>query len=266
MYSEDEILALMIALMCTLVGWCPFFWQAVWIRGERHPTGVRLPLFLGLAAAGGLLYVVLTRWSAHDVRDSTPYLGFYAVLGAGWLGLVRPILDYLDLRLRDDVLERGNPASSWAGGGAMLGLMACFAGGNIGDGPGWWVVIYSAMLATGTAFLSWIALDLCTGIADTISIGRDVAAGVRAAGFWIGLGLILGRAAAGNWVSFEAANIDFLTYGWPALGLLAVAIGIEREFRPEGSFAKAPLLLQGVLPAALYVGEGVADLYLFGAP
>jgi hypothetical protein len=40
-------------------------------------------------------------------------------------------------------LEHGNPAA-----GAILGLTLAFARGNIGNGPGWWVVVFSAGMST----------------------------------------------------------------------------------------------------------------------
>jgi hypothetical protein len=266
MFSQDEVFVLVISVVCATIGWGKFARQACLIWPYRYPIVARFPLLIALALAAALLYYILAQWSSHDVRDSVPYTVFYLVVGAGWLALCRHLLDYLDLRVRDDVLERGNAASGWACGGAFLGLMACFAGGNVGDGPGWWVVIYSAILATAGAALAWVILDMSTQLADNISIERDVAAGMRAGAFWIAAGLILGRAVAGNWVSFDAANHDFLYYGWPVLGLLSVAILIELTVRPGGILARMPVFLRGALPAAVYVAGGVGCLIAYGQP
>ena len=35
--------------------------------------------------------------------------------------------------------------------GALVGVTFCYAGGNIGDGPGWWVVVFSAGAGDGDA-------------------------------------------------------------------------------------------------------------------
>jgi uncharacterized membrane protein YjfL (UPF0719 family) len=253
MYSGDEIVALIIAGMIALHSWGQFLMQVTLIRPYRYQPAARFPLYVAVGLSGVALFYILNQWSSHDVRDSGQYTFFYLVLGAGWLGLGRYVMNYLNLCLRDDLLERNNAASGWACGGALLGIMLCFAGGNVGDGPGWWVVIYCAVLATGTAAVAWIILDVLTGASDTISIDRDVAAGIRIGGFWIAGGLILGRAVAGNWISFDAANKDFLVLGWPFLLLLAIATLVELPFRPGGSYEKTSLFIKGVLPAAIYV-------------
>ena len=41
----------------------------------------------------------------------------------------------------------------------MLGVTLCYAGGNIGNGPGWWVVVFSAGLSTVALFAAWMVLD-----------------------------------------------------------------------------------------------------------
>jgi uncharacterized membrane protein YjfL (UPF0719 family) len=266
MYSQDELFVLMIFLLGATVSWGKLIRQASLVWPYRYQAVARFPLLIALLLAAALLYFVLNRWSSSDVRDSAPYTFFYFVMGVGWLALCRHLLNYLDLCIRDDVLERGNLASGLACGGALLGFMACFAGGNVGDGPGWWVVIYSAILATGAVSLAWLVLDLLTGMADAISIDRDVAAGVRAGGFWIGAGIILGRAVAGNWVSFDDANRDFFFYGWPVLGLVSIALIIERVVRPGRTGSKPPFALVGALPAMIYIAVGFACLFAFGKP
>ncbi len=265
MFSQGELFVLIISGFFAGPLWIKFARQCV-TRPFRTPFVTRLLLLGSLALAGALLGYVLLEWSSHDVRSNNFYIVFYFIMGVTWLGLGQKLLDCLNLRARDDVLERGNLASGWACGGAVIGLTACYAGGNVGDGPGWWVVIYSAVLSTGAAALAWIILDVTTGLTDTISIERDVAAGLRAGGFWIGAGLILGRAVAGNWVALEATNRDFLAYAWPMLPLLAVALAVELGTRPRAVLARAPLAVRGVLPGAIYVGAGLAFLIHFGAP
>jgi len=253
MYSQDELIALIFSGMIAFQSWGRFLTQVAGIRPYRYAPVVRFPLYAALVLSGAALYTVISQWSSHDVRDSRQYTFFYLVLGAGWLGLGPAFLRYLNLYLRDDLLERNNVASGWAGGGALLGLTLCFAGGNVGDGPGWWVVIYCAALATGTAALGWILLDALTKVSDNISIERDVSAGIRAGGFWIAAGLVLGRAVAGDWVSFGAANMDFVRLGWPFLLLVAVAMLVELPLRPGGAYEKTSAFLKGMMPAAGYI-------------
>jgi hypothetical protein len=253
MYSQDELFALAFAGFAALHSWGTFIAQAVAIRPYRYQNSVRFPLYCGILLSGTVLYYVISFWSSHDVRDSQLYTFFYLILGAGWLGFARYAMAYLGLCPRYDVLERNNPAAGWACGGALVGIMLCFAGGNIGDGPGWWVVIYCAALSTGTAAVAWIILDSITRAADNISVERDVATGLRAAGFWIAAGVILGRAVAGDWISLQQANIDFIKIGWPMLILLVGATALERPLRPGGNFEQTSVLLKGVAPGAFYV-------------
>ena len=89
---------------------------------------------------------------------------------------------------------------------------------------------------------------------------RDAAAGVRIAGFFVGAGLILGRAVAGDWTSAGATLFDFGRIGWPVILLLALAVLIERKLRPSPETLGRPVLIGGVLPLLVYTGIGVAAL------
>ena len=97
-------------------------------------------------------------------------------------------------RARDARQLRDIPSGSIS---ASVGKPAgdCFAGGNVGDGPGWWVVVFCAALSTGALFLLWGALQAATDLADSIVIERDGASAVRLAGFLVACGLVLGRSA-----------------------------------------------------------------------
>jgi hypothetical protein len=265
-FSQDEIFALFIAGGIALLSWGQFLMQVILIRPYRYQPVIRIPLYVSVVLSGAALFYVISEWSSHDVRDSQQYTFFYLVMGAGWLGLARPLLNYLSLFLRDDLLERNNGASGWACGGALLGLMLCFAGGNVGDGPGWWVVVYCAILAAGTAALAWIILDALTNAADNISIEREVSAGMRVGGFWIAAGLILGRAVAGDWVSYDAANKDFLLLIWPLPLLLAAATLVELPLRPGSTYEKTSAILKGAVPAAAYILGAIFYVVSLGSP
>jgi uncharacterized membrane protein YjfL (UPF0719 family) len=207
-----------------------------------------------------VLFQVLRRFASSDVRDDEIYLGFYLILGAAWVGLGTTALALCDLSVRDDVVERANRAAVPALAGGLLAITFCFAGGNIGDGPGWWVVVFCGLLSTGTLLLAWKLLNRLTQAADAVTVDRDVAAGVRVAGFFIGAGLILGRAVAGDWKSAGATLFDFGRTGWPVILLLAVAVLIERRLRPSPEIPERPVLIGGVLPFLVYTGIGVAAL------
>jgi uncharacterized membrane protein YjfL (UPF0719 family) len=210
------------------------------------------------------LLKVLRTWAAVDVRCDAKYIWFYMVMGATWVGLAKTVLPLVGISARDDVLERGNRAAALAIAGALLGLTLCFAGGNIGDGPGWWVVVFSAAIATGAHFLLWRMLDQFTGMSEKITVDRDVAAGLRAAGFFIGIGLILGRAVAGNWISAAATFADFARYAWYAVLLAAVVAFGERMARPVTDRDMSSTLTVGVVPGLLYVWLGYMAVVRMG--
>jgi hypothetical protein len=135
-----------------------------------------------------------------------------------------------------------------------LGVTFCYIGSNIGEGPGFYVVIFCAALATLSFLALWWLLALLTQIDYTVTVDRDPAAGLRLGGFLVAAGLILGRAAAGNWISYQAASTDMLVYGLPAaVVLLIVAIVVERFTRPTVERpAPVPLLL-GLAPMLFYI-------------
>jgi uncharacterized membrane protein YjfL (UPF0719 family) len=206
----------------------------------------------------------LKLFSAEDVRDDARYLTMYMLLGAAWLIVGQTPLPLLGLSIRDDVLERGNRAASYAIAGAFFGITLSYAGGNAGNGPGWWVVVFSAALSTAALLLLWMAFASLTALADRIAIDRDEAAGLRAAGFFVGCGLVLGRAVAGDWVSVSATVIDFASLAWPAGLLMIGAAATERAFRPAAERGAAPVFTCGVLPGLALAGAGGIAVVLLG--
>ena len=258
--SQDETFALLFGLVIACYTW--FLWYRDVLIVARRRSG-----FLGRLILGGvpfvcafILFEVLRRFSSSDVRDDWFYFSFYLILGAAWVGLGITALALCDLSARDDVVERANRAAIPAVAGGLLAITLCFAGGNIGDGPGWWVVMFCGVLSTGTLLLAWTLLNRLTQAADAVTVDRDVATGVRVAGFFVGAGLILGRAVAGDWRSTGATLFDFGRTGWPVILLLAVAVLIERKLRPSPETPDRPVLIGGVLPFLLYTGIGVAAL------
>lgn len=262
--SEDEVFALVASAGLAVFLWFSWYRDALVVARRSSGTPERLWLALAPPVAMLVLYQVLRRLAASDVRDDPLYLVFYLLMGAAWVGGGARVLSFFGLCARDDVLERGNRAAAAAIAGALLGITLCFAGGNIGDGPGWWVVVFCAVLSTGTLLLFWSVLDRATGMADTITIDRDPAAGVRAAGFFLGAGLILGRAVAGDWEGSGPALFDFAVRGWPAAVLLVLAVLLERRLRPSPEALDRPVLTHGAVPAFLYLSVGAAAVGMAG--
>ena len=262
--SGDEFVALLLAGGIAYWAWVAWYIAAASVvRLGARATGRPVIWFWPLLCAA-TLFVVLKAAASFDVRNDTLYLTFYMVMGLGWIGAITKLLPVVGLSAREDVLERANPAAAPAIAGALLGFTFCFAGGNIGDGPGWWVVVFSAGLATLTLGVLLLFLDRLTGIADTVTIERDTAAGVRLGGLLIGAGLILGRSVAGDWISGSKTLLDLVRFGWPALLVFSLAVLIERQARPTVQSPTRSVVLLGVPPALLYVAGAVAYVISLG--
>lgn len=264
--SEDETIVLIISMIVAGLSWLVYTLHVArrtsapaW--GNLSASQVTLPLVAAPLLAFLLILIVLTTWASHDVRDSGTYLFFYAVFTAAWVGAARWLIGLFGVSYLDDALERRNRAAAYAVAGAILGIACSFAGGNIGDGPGWWVVVYCGLLSTGGLFLLWGLLEWVTDISETITVERDAACGLRFLGWSWATGILLGASVAGDWTTLTRANLDFLQRAWPALILWAAAAGIEIFTRPNVQQPVRSVLAYGAAPALLYLG--VALLWTF---
>ena len=250
--SGDEALALILSAGLALVAWGRWYGNVVMVRtiGPGGPGGPALSL--APAACAAVLFLILRRYAAHDVRDSG-YLIFYVIMGAAWVGVGSLFLPWLGVSPRLDALERRNTSAAAAVAGALLGLTFAFAGGNIGNGPGWWVVVFSSGLATVSLFAGWAAVEAAGHVAESVAVERDIATGLRLAGMLTAAGLVLGRAAAGDWVSAGDTVRDFVRVGWPALILFAAGIALHRTLKPSPSHPRPSPVACGLLPALAYV-------------
>lgn len=251
--AESEILVLIVCLVVAVIGWGT--WIAGLVRPAQlgRPRPARGPLALAAGLSLLLLYLVLTTFAAADVRTAPQYLLFYEIMGAAWVGLGLRLTAWMGVSTRDDAVERGNQAATWTLAGATLGLTFCFSGANIGDGPGWWVVVFCAALATAGWFVAWLVVELGGGASELITVERDAASGLRLGGFLIGVGLVCGRAAAGDWISADAALSDFVEIAWPAAPTALAEVALCRLVPPAPQPSAAHVLAVGVIPALLYV-------------
>ena len=258
--SGDEVLVTVLALV---VG--PVWWAITLIGlarvGPIRPGALAVQaLTVTISLCGVAILVVLKTLASFDVVGAGEYQFMYGVLGVAWLRLGERFFAFAGLSLRDDLVERRNRAAIPAMVGAFAGLTCCYAGGNIGDGPGWWVVVFSAGLASALLFLAWLLLAQFSPVMDAITIDRDPAAGVRLGVFLAAGGLLLGRAVAGDWYSV-ADTLGDAAAVIPALGvMLVVALIVERVAHPTPERPRAPLLSLGLVPAVLYIAVAVAAL------
>ncbi|HTF88367.1 MAG TPA: hypothetical protein VK843_08155 [Planctomycetota bacterium] len=263
--SDGEIAVTVMAS----IAW--FITGSVWIHGLRarkHVFGVtpwKGPLQWSQLLALAVVVVILKLWSASDVRDDGRYLFMYSAIGGAWIGVAMFFTGWLGLSTGDDVVERRNPAAAVALFGLPFAVALTYAGGNIGDGPGWWVVFFSSGLATCALFLLAVVGLSIGGASESITIERDTATGARFAFATIAEAVVLARAAAGDWVSAKATVSDFVARGWPALVLAVAAIAFDRALRPTHKNLRPSVFASGVLPGLVLLAAAAAWVVWLGA-
>jgi peptidoglycan/LPS O-acetylase OafA/YrhL len=106
--------------------------------------------------------------------------------------------------------------------------------------------------------MMWLlAESIGGGVAEAITIDRDSATALRLAGATMGCAIILGRAAAGKWVSWDQTWGDLVQFGWPAV-ILAFAAGVlHRMLRPSAERPQPDRLAHGFVPAIVFVAAGI---------
>ena len=165
------------------------------------------------SASVALIAGALWKWGAVEVRGHSGEVFFLTFLGIIWLIVSLHIFPWFGLCIADDVIERRNLAALIALLGATLAVATLYAAGNLGEGPSYWNNIFSAALGTTGFFGLWFVLELGGHVSVSIAEERDLASGVRFGGFVLAVGLILGRAVAGDWHSESATVRD---YGGPS--------------------------------------------------
>ncbi len=255
--SEDEVFVLAVSVIGAIAMWRRWYGASLSVRDFGRGTPSRVLAWTVPAICLAMLFALLRSWSAHDVRDSPQYLAMYLCAGAGWLGLVMQGAGLIGLSFRDDWLERHNVGAAAAGSGLLLGASAAYGGANIGDGPGWPVVLVCAALATGALFAGWWLVGECCDLGERVTVGRELGAGLRLGGYLICAGIIAGRSVAGNWVDYPSAFADFEARAWPLLPYTAGILAVERLGR-RFEFLTPAILTAGCLAA----DAGAVAVYL----
>ena len=251
--SGDEVFVTVFAIVLGPIGWAWWLFRANAVDGLRRGRPPVAMLGGAVGVAGLLVFAVLRLWAADDVREAPPYLFMYFVLGLAWMRLAAIFFPLAGLNPRDDLIERRNAAAypSWIG--AIVGVALCYAGANIGNGPGWWVVVFSAALATTALAAVWLIAGRWGGLVELVTVGRDLAAGVRLGGLLTACGAIFGWAVAGDWIYAAATIEDFAARAWMAIPIVIVALMIERVAQPTPQRLRLPIVPAGAVPALLYL-------------
>ena len=222
----------------------------------RIILGVLLPL-----TCWTFLLAVLARLSAKDVQSDPAEIGGYWLLGVAWIGAAQWLFGMLGVSMRDDVLERRDAVAAYVIAGQLLAITCCFAGANIGDGPGAEVVVFCAVLSSASLLLFWLVLDRVAAVSDTVTIDRDLPTGIRVGGWFAASGIVLGAGVAGDWHSFSSTLFDFATYAFPAFVLAGFVAIFERFARNQPKNTLAASTLFSATVSLGYIG--LAALYVY---
>ena len=225
-----------------------------------------MPLIFGFCFVLSLLLaaVGIQAWGAAELRSHFGEIYFLTFVGAVWLIVATKIFAWFGLSLRDDAVERKNVGALAALCGALLTVAFTYTGGNLGEGPSFMNNFYSAGLAAAGLFGLWFVLELGANVSISIAEERDFASGLRLCGFLLAIGLVLGRAVAGDWHSTEATLHDFVRDGWFAGLFTIVAIFVERLLRPSRGRPFPKWQSAGLLPALVYLGLAAGWLWHLG--
>lgn len=199
------------------------------------------------------LFLVIKTFGDPFVRNDLFYLFFYWIWGMSWLIMASWLFPFMGFSLNDDGLQRRNTGATIALCGAFFGIAAAYTGGNIGEGPGWWIVALCVIVSTGGFFLSWLALEYFTQISETITIERNLSAGVRLAIFLIVTGILLGRSVSGNWLGMGDFILSFVVRAWYMIPLIAVAVFIEWRSRPTPETPQPRGVAYTTVPTLTYI-------------
>jgi uncharacterized membrane protein YjfL (UPF0719 family) len=264
-FSDDEAFALLACALCSAVAGFRYYLPIFSVTLLAGGALLRLLLALAPPLCITLLLPVLLHLTSHEVLEDHGYVVLFALGGGVWLAIATAVAELLGISPRDDAIERHNPAAAIALCGAMLGLTCAYAGANIGEGATIWMTFGPAVLATIVWVAAWSTFQLLTGVSDTLAIDRDVPSALRLAGLLVALGLILGRAVAGDYQSAQATLHDLVAQGWPVLPLTLAAAVVQirarpRPGRPEASGSRA------LLAAAIYLATSALWILLLGAP
>lgn len=250
-YSDDEVFFLIVSSLVGVYGL--FRWFAV--TTKRLPGRHRAPLYFILLPAVCLGFntaVINVFGDPAEVAGHVDYVLLFLAGAAACFWITVLALCLSGIHYRHDVVENGNRAASIAIAGMAAASAVTYAGANIGSGPTIWTTIIPAIAATLWLWLLWLALEFTTHLSETITIDRDRSTGIRFAGWCLATALILGRAAAGSWTSWEETFLDLALFGWPAIVVTAGAAILQRWLRPTAK-RPYPRVLYGWVSASLLI-------------
>jgi uncharacterized membrane protein YjfL (UPF0719 family) len=268
-FSGDEFLFFWAAAAVALVGTVRVGLMLIRTAPLRPNARPKLALAAVVATCLVGLWVVLRNWAdPASVAGHFDYEVLFFFGGIAWLFLTARLgFPLLGLSVRDDAIERQNPAATVAACGGMIGVMLAYAQCNIGGGPTIWTTLIPAIVATVALFAVWAIAEFAGGgISENVTIDRDVASGVRLATLLVSAGAVLGRAMAGDWTGWADTFADFARLGWPVVAIAAGAAVVHRVCRPTPRRPRPGVFAFGVVPSAVLLAATGLYLLALGAP
>ncbi len=258
--SASEYPVLIAALVLSSLLWIGWYRRLIFAENFRPALAVKISLgSIPLLCLLGIWWIIGLH-AAPEVRAEGGLQLLFVAVAAITLQFSSVLLLLCGLDSLTDVLERRNFAALPALVGTWLGAACYVTGANLGSGDTLSTTLWPIALGFFTHGVLCIAFFVFTSSLATIAFERSFAAGVRCGALMLANGLVLARAAAGDWVSFAATGRDFLAE-LPGLLLLLTTAGIIEHLlhvrtghHPNSNF------VHGIVPAAIYL---VAAALLF---
>jgi hypothetical protein len=247
-------------IVVALIFWKLRFFPSNSLVANHKSVFVWLAFMFGCAVS---VYFVLENWSSAAVREDFAEVSFYLIFSLAWIALAQNAFEFLGISIRDDVAERRNGAAGFAAAGFTVAAACCVAGANIGDGPGFEAVLFCVVLATAYLLALWFVVARISGLAETITVERDLGAGIRAGGWITGTGMVIGASVAGDWISVNATLRDFVHYAGP-LGACAYAFAVLERSISRRTPVSTPSVAMSIGSAIATVVTGVVGARWIG--
>lgn len=177
-----------------------------------------------------LLFLHLRYLASYDVINSPYYIVGYMSFGFLWSCFsVECMENVTDIHFDQDIRERNNNSASIVHGAFIISSGITFSGANVGNGPGWEVVLFTASLSTIFLLIMTFMINIVAQYSEKVTVLRDQNAAIRFSAHLIGTSIILDRAAAGDWISASATINDYFCRIWFLPFLLFSLAMIERK-------------------------------------
>jgi len=263
--SGGEVFVGFFAAVVAAFYWGCWLYDAFHTSPLVHPRGRLATLVLCFIACHGIVLLALVSGADPVVRDDLGYLFLFLAVEAATLAGVTAASALIGLSALDDAVRHPNPAAVWGLSGLWVGTSIAVAGANLGRGDTIGTTLGPMVIATLLLLILLAVFAMTTGELSSVRLDRDAPSGGRLAGLLVACGLILGRAAAGDWESVKRTWEDFAAQGWPTVALLAVAIPLELVLRPSPR-RPVPSRAAGTIPAIAYLAAAAAWLVYLGRP